>query len=176
MSSYSQEAIKEYIASGQDKTLSTKARGDALEDLICYFLEELPGVRCLRNSRDPFQSQEIDVTVANAALSTWMRIFPSAILVECKNWDDRVGVNAVTDFIFKLMAKYVEVGIIVAANGITGDPAELTAAYQRIAISQTKGHRVLVITTQDLIDIATTDDFELLLNDCFLRAVGAGRF
>jgi Restriction endonuclease len=176
MSTYSQAEIENYIAVGQDKRQSTKARGDALEDLICYFLDGLPGVRCLRNARDPFQSQEIDVTVANAGVSTWMRLFPSAILVECKNWDDRVGVTAVTDFIFKLMAKYVGVGIIVAANGVTGDPKELTAAYHRIAISQSKGHRILVITMEDLKGLKTTEDFEQLLNTSFLRAVGSGEF
>lgn len=176
MSAYSRDKIDAYIAAGLDKTQTTKARGDALEELICYLLCELPGVRVLRNSRDPFQSQEIDVTVANARLSTWMRIFPSAMLVECKNWDNRVGVDAVTDFIFKLMAKFVAVGIIVAANGITGDPVELTAAYQRIAIAQSKGHRVLVITLESLRNVETTEDFEQLLNESFLQAVGSGRF
>ena len=176
MTAYSRRRIEDYIALGQDKTQSTKARGDALEDLICYLLGELPGVSYLSNARDPFQSQEIDITVANAGVSTWMRIFPSAILVECKNWDERVGVCAVTDFIFKLMAKYVEVGIIVAANGITGDPQELTASYQRISIAQSKGHRVLVITMEHLNKINTTEDFEQLLNECFLRAVGSGKF
>jgi Restriction endonuclease len=176
MTEYSLDKIESYIAVGLDKSQTTKTRGDALEDLICYLLCELPGVKVLRNARDPFHSQEIDVTVANAQASLWMGIFPGAMLVECKNWDSPVGVTAVTDFIFKLMAKYVEVGIIVAANGITGDQAEMTAAYQRISIAQSKGHRVLVITLEDLRNIRTTDDFEGLLIDCFLRAVGRGRF
>ncbi len=176
MTAYSWDKIEAYIIAGLDKTRSTKVRGDALEELICYLLSELPGIKVLRNARDPFQSQEIDITVANAQLSTWMRIFPSVFLIECKNWDEHVGVTAVTDFIFKLMAKYVDVGIIVAANGITGDREELTAAYQRIAIAQSKGHRVLVVTMDSLRDIETTEDFEHLLNECFLLAVGSGRF
>lgn len=176
MNTYSRDRIEAYVAVGQDKTQFTKARGDALEELICYLLSELPGIKVLRNARDPFQSQEIDITVANAGLSTWMRLFPALILIECKNWDDHVGVSAVTDFIFKLMAKYVEVGIIVAANGITGDPEDLTAAYQRIAIAQSKGRRVLVITMEDLKNIKTTEDFEELLVESFLRAVGSGKF
>ena len=175
MNAYSRDKIEALFAVGQDRTLSTKARGDALEDLISYLLSELPGIKVLRNARDPFQSQEIDITVANAKLSTWMRLFPSVILIECKNWDDRVGVSAVTDFIFKLVAKYVEVGIIVAANGITGDREDLTAAYQRIAIAQSKGHRVLVISVADLKNIKTTEDFEELLVESFLRTVGSGK-
>jgi hypothetical protein len=176
MTEYSLDKIESYIAVGLDKSLTTKARGDALEDLLCYLLCELPGVKVLRNARDPFQSQEIDITVANAQVSLWMRTLPMAMLVECKNWDNPVGVTAVTDFVFKLMAKAVEIGIMVAANGITGDQAEMTAAYQRISIAQAKGHRILVITLEDLRNVRTTDDFEGLLTDSFLRAVGGGRF
>ncbi len=176
MSDYSAARIDAYVATGLDTSLSTKARGDALEDLICYLLCELPGVKVLRNARDRFHSQEIDVTVSNAAVSVWMRLFPSAMLVECKNWDGRVGVTAVTDFIFKLMAKCVEVGIIVAANGITVDPAEQTASYQRISIAQSKGHRVLVLTLDDLKKLNNTDEFEDLLTQCFMKAVGEGKF
>ncbi len=105
-----------------------------------------------------------------------MKVFPTALLVECKNWDDPVGVTAVTDFIFKLMAKYVDLGIIVAANGITGDKQQLTAAYQRIAIAQSKGHRVLILTLEDLKAVKTTGDFESLLINKFLEAVGSGKF
>ena len=104
-----------------------------------------------------------------------MRTFPAAILIECKNWDAPVDVTAVTDFIFKLMAKYVELGIMVAASGITGDREQLTAAYQRIAIAQSKGHRVLIITLEDLRAVRTTEDFEELLIKSFLQAVGSGR-
>lgn len=175
MSDYEHYKIEAYVVPGLDVSLTTKARGDALEDLICYLLCELPGIKVLRNARDPFQSQEIDLTVANARASTWMNLFPPAILVECKNWQDPVGVTAVTDFIFKLMAKSVEVGIMVAANGLTGDPQELTASYQRISLSQSKGHRVLVLTLGDLRALKNTDEFEELLADRFMEAVGRGR-
>ncbi len=176
MSAYSLTKIKLLIDKGLGKSETTKARGDAFEELICYLLCELPGINVLRNARDPFQSQEIDVTVSNAGVSIGMKVFPTALLVECKNWDDPVGVTAVTDFIFKLMAKYVDLGIIVAANGITGDKQQLTAAYQRIAIAQSKGHRVLILTLEDLKAVKTTGDFESLLINKFLEAVGSGKF
>jgi Restriction endonuclease len=176
MTSYDPDRIAAYIADGMNGALTTKARGDALEELVCYFLSEVPGLRLRRNGRDPFHSQEIDITVANAQTSTWMKTFPTAMLVECKNWDNPVGVTAVSSFIYKLEVKSVALGIIVAANGVTGDPDELTASYQRIAMAQSQGHRVLVLRLDELKSVGTVGELELLLVDKFLEAVSRGVF
>jgi len=143
---------------------------------VCYLFTGIPGIAVRRNSRDRFGSREIDITVANAGITTWMKLFPNALLVECKNWDSPVDVTAVTDFIFKLMETYIEVGILIAANGITGDQDSLKASYHRIAIAQSKGHRVIVITLDELRSLKTSGDFEALLRDGFLKLVGSGAF
>jgi hypothetical protein len=175
MADYSRAEIDRLIAVGLDKSLTTKARGDALEDLICYLFEELPGISVRRNEVDRFKSMEIDVTVANLKEAKWLQLYPNVFLIECKNWDSPVGSGTVSDFIFKLDAKYVELGIIVAANGITGDPEDATSAYHRISIAQSKGRRVLVIDLDSLKAIETTDDFQDLLREAFLDAIALGR-
>lgn len=65
MTDYSTPKILGFIRAGLDTTLSTKARGDALEDLVCYLLEELPGVKAKSNVVDRSRNCEVDVIVAN---------------------------------------------------------------------------------------------------------------
>lgn len=176
MSDYSRDRIDSLVAIGLDKTRVTKERGDALEDLFSYLLCELAGIAVDRNARDPFQSKEIDIAVANTQEARWLKIYPTLFLVECKNWDQKVGAKVVADFITKLEESYVEVGILVAASGVTGDHRSRTSAYQRIAMAQQRGHRVIVITMDQLKTLQNTDDFEYLLRDSFLKVVNSGPF
>jgi hypothetical protein len=173
MSDYDKTKISDLIAIGLDKSRVTKERGDALEELFCYLLCELPGIVVRRNNRDPMHSKEIDITVGNAHEARWLNLYPPAFLVECKNWDDPVPSKVVADFILKLEESYVAAGILVAANGITGDAADRTSAYQRIAMAQQRGRRVVVITMEQIKTVHTTDDFAALLRDEFLRVVGS---
>jgi hypothetical protein len=39
MTGYSREIINKYVAVGLNKQRTTKDRGDALEDLLCYYLK-----------------------------------------------------------------------------------------------------------------------------------------
>jgi hypothetical protein len=176
MPDYDRTRIHELIAVGLDKMRVTKERGDALEELFCYLLCELPGIAVRRNTRDPMHSKEIDITVANAHEARWLNLYPPAFLVECKNWDKPLAAKVVADFILKLEESFVAAGILVAANGITGDVRSQTSAYQRIAMAQQQGRRVIVITMEQIKAVQTTDDFAALLRDEFLRVVGSGGF
>lgn len=176
MARYSRDYMEKLLTTGRDRSLSQKARGDALEDLICYLLGELPGIMLRRNSLDFFKSMEIDITVANAGIAQWMKVFPGTFLVECKNWDDPVGSSVVRDFAGKLRNKSVSAGIIVAANGITGDPESRTAAYQVVTVEQSHGRRIMVVELDDVRSLETTDEFENLLVNAHLTVVGSGRF
>lgn len=176
MPDYDTGKIRDLMAVGLDKTRVAKERGDALEELFCYLLCELPGIAVRRNTRDPMRSKEIDIAVANAHEARWLNLYPPAFLVECKNWDEPVGASVVGDFINKLEESFVAAGILVAANGITGNREYRTSAYQRIAMAQQKGRRVVVITMDQIKEIQTTDDFSALLRDEFLRVVGAAGF
>src|ERR1700733_3619349 len=169
MPDYDKPRIDNLIAIGIDKARVTKERGDALEELFCYLLCELPGIAVRRNTRDPMRSKEIDITVANAHEARWLKLYPAAFLVECKNWDEPVAAKVVADFILKLEESFVGAGILVAANGITGDANCRTSAYQRIAMAQQQGRRVVVITMEQIKAVQTTEDFEALLRDEFMK-------
>jgi hypothetical protein len=175
MTDYDQAKIKDLAAAGLDKARSTKERGDALEDLFVYLLCELPGIAVERNTRDPFKSREIDITVGNAREARWLSLYPPVFLVECKNWDEHVGVEGVSHFAQKLRHCYLEAGVLVAANGITGRRESLTSAYQTIAMEQAQGRRIVVVTMDDLLQVTNTGDFENLLRDQYLRVVASAR-
>ncbi|MGW3242360.1 restriction endonuclease [Streptomyces sp. NPDC001070] len=176
MTDYSATKVQDLISQGADKRLTTKARGDALEELFCYLLNELPGVRTRRNSIDLFRSAEIDIAVLNGRVAPWLGAFPFLFLVECKNWDDPVDSATVAAFKTKLENRSVELGIIVAANGITGDEQDRKSAHHVIDLAQATGRRILVITLSQLAAIRTTDDFESLLADRLLHLVATGSF
>jgi hypothetical protein len=176
MPDYDKRKIDDLIAVGLDRTRVTKERGDALEELFCYLLCELPGIVVRRNTRDPMRSKEIDITVANAHEARWLKLYPTAFLVECKNWDEPVAAKVVADFILKLEESFVAAGILVAANGITGNANSRTSAYQRIAMAQQQGRRVVVIIMDQIKAVQTTDDFEALLRDEFMKVVGSDGF
>ena len=176
MPDYDKRKIDNLIAVGLDRTHVTKERGDALEELFCYLLCELPGIVVRRNTRDPMRSKEIDITVANAHEARWLKLYPTAFLVECKNWDEPVAAKVVADFILKLEESFVAAGILVVANGITGNANSRTSAYQRIAMAQQQGRRVIVITMDQIKAVQTTEDFEALLRDEFMKVVGSDGF
>jgi hypothetical protein len=79
---------------------------------------------------------EIDIAVANERKARWMQLLPPVFLVECKNWDAKVDSGAVSKFGAKLRYRRIDTGILVAANGITGDSNELSSAYQIVAFEQ----------------------------------------
>jgi len=61
-------------------------RGQALEDLACYYFSRVPGISVnARKHLDFAVSQEIDIALWNENLHN----LPSIILVECKNWASR---------------------------------------------------------------------------------------
>jgi hypothetical protein len=176
MTAYSRELVDKFVAVGLDKQRTTKDRGDALESLLCYLLGELPGIFVRRNARDPFRSMEIDITAANAQEARWMKVLPSVFLVECKNWDAKVCSKMVSEFAAKLRYRRIEAGILVATNGITGDPVELTSAYQRVALEQADGRRILVVTLDQLRCIKCTENFAELLRGAVLELAGPCKF
>jgi hypothetical protein len=175
MPAYKPEVIADCINRGRNVTLSAKARGDALEDLICHLLEAIPGVVVSRNQVDYFKSMEVDVVAGNAKQAAWMALLPDVFLVECKNWNDAVDSASVTEFASKLRYKGISLGVLVAANGITGNKEDLTSAHFRLAIEQSEGRRVLVVSLEDINSLTTSEEFVELLRDTFLRLVGSGK-
>jgi hypothetical protein len=86
--------------------------------------------------------QEIDIAFWNDQLSGGLRQFDPIILVECKNWSSSVSAREVDWFHTKLRDRGRPFGILVAACGITGDPAELSRAHRVIASALKEGREL----------------------------------
>jgi hypothetical protein len=147
-----------------DQAANTTARGQALEDLIAYLFELIPGVTVTaRNALNAFHAEEIDVAFWNDGESTGLRMFDHILLVECKNWSVPVGYPELAIFNDKLTSRGRPMGVFVAASGITGDPAGLTAAHSVLARALAEGREMIVLTRQEIEQLTDTDELVRLL-------------
>ena len=131
---------------------NTAEQGRALEDLICYVMGLIPGVAIThRNELNAFDTEEIDVAIWNDGAADGLFFLPNIILVECKNWSNRVGSGEVNWFDAKLRNRGLTFGILVTTLGVTGQAADLTAAHAIVAAALREGRRLVVITTDELL-------------------------
>lgn len=116
-----------------------------------------------RNKLNAFSTEEIDVAFWNEGDPAGLRMFDHLILVECKNWSGPAGYPELAVFNDKLQSRGRPMGILVAAAGITGDPAALTAAHSVLARALAQGREILVITRLEIEQLTDTDELVLLL-------------
>lgn len=147
-----------------DRAASTTERGDALEDLIVYLFESIPGISDThRKMRNPGNAGEIDVAFWNDGPPDGLRGFDPFVLVECKNWTSRVGYEEVVVFHEKLASRGRSFGIIVAASGVTGDAESRTAAHHALFSYLRTGREIVVLTRCEIERLVDTDDLVRLL-------------
>jgi hypothetical protein len=150
MARISQRKIGQFLAAGQ-AAATTGEKGKALEDLICYLFECIPGISVTqRNTLDVFQAEEVDVAFWNDQHHQGIWFLPNLLLVECKNWSVPVSNDEVVFFDEKLRRRGLSFGILVAANGITGDPARRTAAHATIAGALAEQRKLIVLTIDEI--------------------------
>jgi hypothetical protein len=152
--------IESYVEVGTNGA-TTAHQGRALEDLICYVFAQVPGITISRrNEMNAFQTEEIDVALWNDGHTDGFFFLPNIILVECKNWSSKVGSAELNWFDSKLRNRGLSFGVLVAARGITGDPAEITAAHSIVAAALREGRRLIIISSNEL--VALTDSSQLV--------------
>ena len=146
-----------YVNAGANAE-STAGQGKALEDLICYLFAQVPGITItLRNTKNAFKTEEIDVALWNEREAQGLHFLPNLILVEAKNWSSPVGGDEVSWFDSKLRSRGLEFGILVCTRGITGDPEKLTAAHRIIANALAEKRKLVVLRTDELLKLANTE-------------------
>lgn len=156
-------SVQTFIDAGENAT-TTAGKGRALEDLICYVMSLVPGVAIThRDQLNAFLTEEIDVAVWNDGSADGFHFLPNIILVECKNWSNRVGSAEVSWFDSKLRSRGLTFGILVTTLGITGDGADLTRAHLEIAGALREGRRLIVLTTAEILGLADTDELIRLI-------------
>jgi hypothetical protein len=155
--------VADLFAAGDAATTSA-GRGRALEDLIVYLFELVPGISVTaRNQQNSFGAEEIDVAFWNEGHSDGLRLFDHILLVECKNWTGRVGYPELAVFLDKLRSRGRQLGIFVAAVGITGVPHELTRAHSVLARALAERFEIVVITRREIENLGDTDELVRLL-------------
>ena len=163
MGRYSPRRIREHFQLGDNATTTTE-KGRALEELIRYVFESVPGIPVTRrDEQNVFLTEEIDIAFWNDKSADGFSFLPNIILVECKNWSRPVGSEEVSYFIDKIRHRGLDLGILVAVNGITGSSEEITAAHYQVAFALHDGIRIIVITREEIEDLSDTEELIRLL-------------
>lgn len=169
-----QIVVNQYLQAGQNADTTT-GKGRALEDLICYVFGQVPGISITRrNTLNAFSTEEIDVALWNEKDLDGFPFMQEIVLVECKNWSRPVGSSEVNWFDAKLRSRGLNLGVLIATQGITGNPQDRTAAHDVIAGALREQRRLIVITEDELRQLNDTDELVLLLKEklCDLAVSG----
>jgi hypothetical protein len=146
-------------------------RGKKYEDLLRYVFESVPGTLVVADQRSYFGSEQVDLAVSNGGAFPGL---PEEFLVECKNYSDAVDSKAVGYFLFISISRAARLAVVVAANGLTGDPDETTHAYSLAAAASAMNCKLIVLTTADLRALTNADDLVVLMRTRWLNAWANG--
>jgi hypothetical protein len=149
----------------------TDAKGKALEALVAYLFECIPGCIVEVDVTSHFGSEQVDVAVGNARLPDGLPLYPHAFLIECKNYDEAVGSSAVGYFLNTLRARSIEIGVMVAASGISGNKGDMSYAHSLATAALAQGTRLVVLTLDDIKAVTSLADLLDLLNRRMLRSM-----
>ena len=175
MAAYDPAVIQGYLAV-IDNPPSNAAKGKAFEDLACYLLNGIPGIKTTaRNELNTFATEEIDVACKNENDPAGLGSLADFFLVECKGWRDAVNSEQVAWFLTKIRHRGLRFGILIAANGITGEPEHLSRANFLVATElATFGIRMVIITREEVERLTSGEDLATLIiaKVCTLHASG----
>jgi len=166
--------IQRFISSGNTAQNMTD-RGRALENLVCYVFGRIPGVSVTRrNTQNVFRTEEIDVAFWNERYDNGLHFLPNMILVECKNWSRAVTSAEVSYFDSIIRRRGLSFGVLVAANGITGDHIDQTEAQRILAAALAERRRIVVVTLPEIQTFRNTNQVVKLFKEklCDLAVYG----
>lgn len=135
----------------------------------------IPGFSVSSTNREHvLDLHEIDIAMWNDQVPSGLKSLPDVIFVEAKNWSSAVDANAIRAFDSKLNQQGVRFGVLIAANGITGDAADRTAGHGVIATALTQGRRIIVLTRAEIEALASTGQLIRLIKQKICELVVAG--
>jgi hypothetical protein len=175
MAAYDSAVVRGYLAI-VDNPPTSAAKGKAFEDLACYLVNGIPGVRVTaRNEMNTFSTEEIDVACKSDNDPTGLGTLVDFFLVECKGWATAVTSEQVAWFLTKIRHRGVRFGILIAANGITGEPEHLSRAHFLVAAElATNGIRMVIVTREEIERLDSGEELAQLIIQkvCNLHASG----
>jgi hypothetical protein len=166
-------AVRRYLHEAATGS-TADAQGKAYEALAVHLFESIPGCFAERDIISFFGAEQIDVAVGNPRLPDGLPLLPTVLIIECKDWARPVDSKTVGYFINILANRGVEAGVLIAANGVTGDPEELSRAHALGISALARGIKVLILTTAEIENLTCTADLTELLNRRYLRAITSG--
>ncbi len=169
MPAFSTRRIRSTLAAS-DRATTTTDRGRFLEELTAYLFSKCPGVRHYRNNTiNASGSSEVDVCFWNSKTIGSLDFLPGILVSECKNTGERVGSPAVRIFLSKLIEMGLTHGLLIAAQGITGEQDNLRAAHDVIRTAFLQQRILIIVITRHEIELLqNTDDLIKLLQDKIL--------
>jgi Restriction endonuclease len=168
MGRFSHQAIASRLAEG-DVAATTEEKGAALEDVVICSFCKVRGIGFLRRDEtNNAGSSEIDILLFNQRHPVGLPFLTDYLIFECKNWAAPVDSATVASFIAKVRAARLELGVLVAANGITGDAEQRTAANDIIRQAFDRDNiKILVVTRAEIEGFRSVDDVIALMREKF---------
>ncbi len=162
------QACREPVAKGRRKGITTREKGQRLEQLMVWLLPHIEGFRVTKT--DIFatgRAQEVDIVIWNEKLPGGFPSFGEKVIVECKNWEQPVDSSDVAWFYWKMRFGGVRQGILVAAAGITGEGARRSHAQSIITLANMEepSIRILVMTLSDIEQLTSREGLRNLIID-----------
>lgn len=126
-----------------------KEKGQTLELFAKELLSSIPALE-YQDCNVHTATGEVDITffvrnIPGSAFQDW----GSLLLVECKNWTQRINKKEVSDFQVKLLNSGARVGILFSRSGITGKDGKAAAGQIRNAFLSS-GRVIIVIEQSDI--------------------------
>jgi dCTP deaminase len=128
-------------------------KGKALESLAAEIFKSIKGLKILKtNAR--LHAEELDLLLKNDITVGFWRFAGSPIVVECKNWSQKVGAREVSVLFDKLVSLGPKVctGILIAPHGLTGDSH--SDAVLKVREKRQQGRDIIILNQADLEEIA----------------------
>lgn len=158
-----------------DGAPSREERGAILEAATRILFEAVPGVTCEdQDVPHAANTEEIDLLFWNDRKPRALHFIDAPFLAECKNWAAKVSGQEIVVFANSMRGRSCRDGILIAANGITGDPGQLTEAHFEISVAARSGQRILVLTRQEIESFEKSADLVTLLKTKVLDVARKG--
>ncbi len=138
------------------KEKNVKKKGKHFEEFVKLFLGLEQGFRIAKPNIKT-KSEEIDILIRNKVLAPhWVMYNSPFIMVECKNWSERIEAKHIRDFISKIdnHEGYSTMGFYFAVNGFTSGCKDELVGLRRSNLK-------LTLIDGKMIDEFLNNDYEL---------------
>ena len=162
---FNPQVVRELLAEAESAA-NTDEQGHAYERALRYAFEAA-GCLVEQNVTNLGGAEEVDLGIGNLGS---FPLLPRIFLVECKDWDRPVDSKTVGYFLNIVRNRSYELAIVVAPKGLTGDDRDMTYAHSLGVGAAAQNVKIVVVTTDDLLAVASAAELVNLLHRRYLRA------